>query len=330
MPDQPMQWGLLSTARINRAVIEPLRLSKRNELAAVASRSLEKAQAYAQVWAIPRAFGSYEELLADPDIEAVYISVPNSLHVAWTIRAVEAGKHVLCEKPLALTLEEVDQVIVAAERTGRVVAEAFMYRHHPQTLQIKEMVTNGSIGTLQIVHGAFSYPLRQRTDVRWDPALGGGSIWDVGCYPISYARFLAGEEPVEAFGWRQTASTGVDALFVGQLRFQGGVIAQFDSSFRSQVRMTFEVVGTEGAIYIPNAYKPGLTSKVFLTRGDRTEEIELAGEPLYLGEVEDLYEAVRFGRAPRVSLEDTRGNIATILALLESARLGKPTRIGMQ
>ena len=195
MANNVLQWGLLPTARINQALIPPLRASQRNQLAAVASRTQQSADKYAREQKIPRAHGSYEALLTDPEIDVIYNSLPNHLHAEWTIKAVEAGKHVLCEKPLALSVEEVDAIQEAARKHGRVVAEAFMYRHHPQTLKVQELVKNGSIGDLKLVRGSFSYVLSRDGDVRLDPGMGGGSIWDVGCYPISYARSVIGEEP---------------------------------------------------------------------------------------------------------------------------------------
>ena len=189
-----LRWGLLSTARINRALIPPLRASPRNELAAVASRGRERAEAYAREWSIPRAFGSYEDMLADPGIDVIYNPLPNRLHAEWTIKAAQAGKHVLCEKPLAMTVEEVDAMAAAAQQAGVVVAEAFMYRHHPQTLKVKEMVERGEIGDLRLVRGSFTFNLTHPGDVRLDPALGGGSLRDVGCYPISYARYVIGAD----------------------------------------------------------------------------------------------------------------------------------------
>ena len=155
MTNKTLHWGLLSTARINRALIPPLRVSKRNQLLAVGSRSQESADAYAREWKIPRAHGSYEALLSDPEIDVIYNPLPNHLHAAWTIKAVEAGKHVLCEKPLALSVEEVDAIQSAARNHGCVVAEAFMYRHHPQTLKVQEMVKSGSLGTLKLIRGSF-------------------------------------------------------------------------------------------------------------------------------------------------------------------------------
>src|SRR5918996_321877 len=219
MANKVLNWGLLSTARINRALITPLRASKRNHLLAVASRTQESADRYAREWKIPRTHGSYEALLADPEIDVIYNSLPNHLHAEWTIKAVEAGKHVLCEKPLALSVEEVDAIQVASRKHGRVVAEAFMYRHHPQTLKVQEIVQSGALGDLRLIRGSFTYVLSGDGDVRLDPAMGGGSIWDVGCYPISYARMIAGAAPLEVFGWQVIGETGIDETFVGQMRF---------------------------------------------------------------------------------------------------------------
>jgi predicted dehydrogenase len=318
---------LLSTARINRALIPPLRAATRSELVAVASRDLERAEAYAKRWNIPRAFGSYEALLADPDIDVVYNSLPNSLHAEWTIKAAQAGKHVLCEKPLAVTLKEVDAMAAAAEQAGVVVTEAFMYRHHPQTLKVKELVDGGAIGELRLVRGAFTFNIEREDDVRLDPALGGGGIWDVGCYPISFARYIVGSEPRQVFGWQVTGSSGVDEVFVGQMRFDGNVYAQFDSGFRAPFRAHIELVGSRGRIEVPRPFKPGLDESIALHQGDAVQSIRVAGQELYLGEVEDLADAVLNGAAPRMSLKDSRGNVAAIAALLESARQGQPVTL---
>ena len=320
-------WGLLGTARINRALIPPLRASARNELVAVASRSIEKAEAYAKQWNIPRAFGSYEAMLADPDIDVIYNSLPNRLHAELTIKAAQAGKHMLCEKPLAVTVDEVDAVRAEAGQAGVVVAEAFMYRHHPQTLKIKELVDSGAIGTLRLVRGSFTFNLAREADVRLDPALSGGSIWDVGCYPIGYARFVVGAEPIEVFGWRVTGPTGVDEVFAGQMRFTGEVYAQFDCGFRAPFRTHIEIVGGEGTISVPHPFKPGVNEQIHLTRGDDVETIVIPGQELYVGEVEDMADAILLGKAPRVSLADSRGNVASIAALLQSAREGRPVPV---
>jgi predicted dehydrogenase len=325
-----LNWGLLSTARINRALIPPLQVSKRNKLLAVGSRSQETADAYAKEKKVERAYGSYEALLADPDIDVIYNPLPNHLHAEWTIKAVEAGKHVLCEKPLALNVNEVDSIKAAAHKQGRIVAEAFMYRHHPQTLKALEIVKSGSIGTLKLIRGSFSFILTNQKDVRLNPEWGGGSIWDVGCYPISYARTVVGEGPLEVFGWQVTGPTGIDETFVGQMRFREDVQMQFDSSFVIPFHAFMEIVGSEGTLNIPRPFKPGVNEKVYLTRGDKTETITVKGQELYIGEVEDMADAILLGRDSLVSLDDSRANVAVISALLESARLGMPVKLDFE
>ena len=327
MTNKTLNWGLLSTARINRALIPPLRVSKRNHLVAVGSRSQESADAYAREWKIPRAHGSYEALLADPEIDVLYNSLPNHLHAEWTIKAVEAGKHVLCEKPLALSVEEVDAIQAAARNHGRVVAEAFMYRHHPQTLKVQEMVKSGSLGTLKLIRGSFSYVLSHERNVRLNPEWGGGSIWDVGCYPISYTRMVVREVPLEVFGWQVTGQSGIDETFVGQMRFDNDVLAQFDSSFAMPFHTFMEIIGSEGTLNIPNPFKPNEDEKIYLTHGDKVETIKIKGQELYIGEVEDMADAIFLGKDSLVPLDDSRANVAVICAFLESARLDKPVSI---
>ncbi len=327
MTQKILNWGLLSTAKINRALIPPLRVSPRNRLLAVGSRSQASAQAYAKEWKIPRAHGSYEALLADPEIEVIYNSLPNHLHKEWTIKAVEAGKHVLCEKPIGLMPAEVDEMAAAAQRHGKVVAEAFMYRHHPQTLKTRELVESGAIGKLQLIRGAFTFSMKTDINIRLNPEMGGGSIWDVGCYPISYARCIIGAEPVEVFGWQVTGASGVDDSLFGQMKFPGGVYAQFDSGFRSPFRTHIEIVGSEGTITVPFPFKPGLNEKITLYREEKTETIKIPRQELYLGEVEDMADCILAGKTPRVTLADSRANVAAIVALLESASSGKPVKL---
>lgn len=327
MATKALNWGLLSTARINRSLIPPLLASKRNHLLAVGSRSQETANAYAKEKKIARAYGSYEALLADPEIDVIYNPLPNHLHAEWTIKAVEAGKHVLCEKPLALTVDEVDAIQSAAQKHGRIVMEAFMYRHHAQTLKVQEIVKDGSLGDLKLVRGSFSFVLSREEDIRLlDPVMGGGSIWDVGCYPISYTRTVLGQNPLEVFGWQVTGETGIDLTFVGQMRFAENVLAQFDSSFVIPHHAFMEIVGSEGTLSIPHPFKPGEKENLYLTRGEKTETIKVVGQELYLGEVEDMADAILLGKTPRISLDDSRANVAVIRAFLESAQTGKPVK----
>ena len=256
MTERILRWGLVSTAVINRRLIPALRGSQRNVLSGVASRDLNRAEAYAREWKIPKAYGSYEAMLADPEIDAVYVSLPNSLHAPWTIAAANAGKHVLCEKPLANTVEEVDAMAKAGEDAGVVIVEAFMYRHHPQTLKVKELLDGGVIGPLRYIYGAFSFFLNRPGDVRLDSALGGGGIWDVGCYPISYGRAMMGMEANDVFGWQLPGASGVDVGFTGQLRFPGNVFFQFDCGFQEVFRQRMELVGEAGIIQVAEPFTP--------------------------------------------------------------------------
>jgi predicted dehydrogenase len=304
-------------------LIKPLRASNRTRLLGVASRSLSSAEAYAREWNIPRAYGSYEALLADPEIDAVYNPLPNHLHAEWTVKALRAGKHVLCEKPLAITLDEVDSIIAASKETGRIATEAFMYRHHAQTLKVKELVDGGAVGRLQLIKGAFTFTLTRPGDIRFVKEYGGGSLWDLGCYPVSYARMIVGEEAAGVFGSQVTGAGGSDESFYGQVRFGSGVHLQFDCGFASPSRSFIEIVGTEGSLQIPNPFKQGSKNEIYLARGDKRETIKIKGGESYLGEVEDICDVILDGKPPRISLMDSRSNTAVILALLQSAREGK-------
>jgi len=327
MADRVCRWGLLGTARINRMVIPPLRVSHGNRLLAIASRDTARATAYAREWGIERAHGSYEALLADPEIDAVYVPLPNHLHAQWTIEAARAGKHVLCEKPLALSVAEVDAMTSAAREAGVAVAEAFMYRHHPQTLKVRELVQAGAIGRVRFLRGTFSFPLSRPNDVRLRPEWGGGCLWDVGCYPLGFVRFVLGKEPLEVFGAAVLGPTGVDETFAGQLVFPDDVLVQIDAGFRAPLRAELEIAGTEGTILVRRPWRPALGVPVLLTRKGETEELAVGGGDRYRLEIEDLADAARERRSPRISLAESRGNVAAIAALLRSAREGRPVRL---
>lgn len=200
-----------------------------------------------------------------------------------------------------------------------------MYRHHPQTLRLKQLIDEGAVGQVRVIRGAFTFTLTRETDVRLDPLLGGGSLWDVGCYPISMARYLVGDEPSEVSGWQRITPSGVDETFAGQLDF-GSTVAQFDCGFRGPLRTHLEIVGTEGSIVVPAPFKPGLEEQLILNRGGSVETVRIEGEALYTGELDDLADAAAGGR-PRISLRDSRGTIACILALYESAQSGEPVAL---
>lgn len=319
-----LRWGLLSTANINRRVIPAIHATKRAELVAVASRDLDRAQAYAAEWGIPRVHGSYQALLDDPEIDVVYISLPNSLHAPWTVQAAQAGKHVLCEKPLAISVEECDQIMAAAESAGVVVAEAVMYLYHPLLHKARQLVREGAVGQLTLVRGSFSFLLDRLADVRWKPELGGGSLWDVGSYPVSFARWIAGD-PGQVFGWQTLSNSGVDATFAGLLRCKDGVLGIFDCGFRQQFRTQAEIVGMEGALIVERPYIISPQSRILLYQGSEEEkEFTVPEASAYTCEVEAVTAAVLDGAPLPVPLTSSRANVATLTTLYKSAQREKP------
>lgn len=326
-----LQWGLLSTARINRRLIPPLGQATRSRLNAVASRNIQTAQAFAQQWNIPRAFNSYEAILADPDIDVVYIPLPNSLHCEWAVKAAEAGKHILCEKPLALSVAEVDRMARAAAANNVVLVEAFMYRMHPQIAKIKELIAGGLIGPIKFIKATFSFMLDEPTNIRLQPDMGGGSLWDVGCYPISFSQAIAGADPVEVFGWQRLNENGIETLFAGQLKFADGLLSQIDSSFELPFRARAEIAGEKGSLLVPRPFQPDLDGKrgglIHVAPDDTETRIEVVEEPLYLGEVEVMERAILDGVQPPYTLGHSRGNIATINALYRSAQTGRAVKL---
>lgn len=316
-----LRWGILGTARINRRVIPAIRLAPRSTLAAVASRARARAEAYAHEWEIPRGVEGYQALLDDPAIDAVYIPLPNSEHVPWTLAAIAAGKHVLCEKPMALNAADIDRIRAAAQAAKVVVEEGFMYRHEPLTAKVLELVQGGALGTVRAIVSGFTFNLAPGTDPRLDPALGGGSLWDIGCYPVTYARLLTGRDPKMVFGSAQWHASGVDEEFMGMLRYPGGITATIYSGFRAALRTWLEVLGSDGALTVPNPFKPGVREVLELERSGRIEHIEVAGSPeLFVRQVEHFEQSVLDGTPSVVTLADSRHAAATLSALLDSAR----------
>ena len=323
-----VRWGILSTADIGMEKVTPAIQGADNcEVVAIASRSQASADAAAARLGIPTAYGSYEALLADDTVDAVYIPLPNDMHAEWTMKAAAAGKHILCEKPLAMNAAQAEEMAAACDEAGVKLSEAFMYRHHPQTLKVKDLVDKGVIGDLQLIRGSFTFYLDREGDIRLYPEMGGGSIWDVGCYPISYARTIAGSEPEEVFGWQVSSDLDIDLIFAGQMCFPGNVYAQFDSGFRSPYRVYFQIVGSEGSITVPQPFNPKENMQFTIDNIERVETVKIDGMMLYLGEVEDMADAILLGKPTRVSLTDSRANVAAILALLKSAREGGPVKL---
>lgn len=320
-----VRWGILSTANINRRVIPAMRHSEQAELVAVASRNQETAVEYAHHWEIPQAYGSYEALLAASDIDAVYISLPNHLHAEWTIRALRAGKHVLCEKPFALTLADVDAMIAAAHETGLALAEAFMYRHHPQMKLATDYIQNGRLGEISLVQSVFNFQLKSRDNIRLMSHLGGGSLWDVGIYPVSFAQFVMGSAPEWVFGWQSLGSTAVDEFFTGQLHYGRGRVAQISSSFRTPYHTRAVIIGSQGRLRLSRPFTAVDDSEmVFFPIDGEPEYIDIPPQPLYLGEIDDMNEAILQGKPNYISLDESRNHIRTVLALYESAQANQP------
>jgi xylose dehydrogenase (NAD/NADP) len=315
------KWGIISTAHINRLVLAGARESDRVEVVAVASRDQARAEAYARENDIERAHGSYEALLGDPEVEAIYISLPNEPHVEWSIWALEAGKHVLCEKPLSRHAEDVERAFDVADRTGRLLSEAFMYRHNPQTRRLRELVEEGAIGPLRLVRSAFTFKLDDEANVRLSAELEGGALMDVGCYCVSGSRLLAGE-PEEVLGHQVVGPSGVDVVFAGTMRFPGDVVAQFDSGFRTPDRDELEVVGEEGSLFLDDPWH--CRTPVIEVRRDGARD-EIAFEPVdsYRLELENLSDAIARAAPPLLGREDALGQARAIEALYRSADEGR-------
>jgi D-xylose 1-dehydrogenase (NADP+, D-xylono-1,5-lactone-forming) len=322
-----LNWGLLSTANIGKALLEPLRRSRRNSLAAVASRDASRAAEFARAHKIPRAYGSYEQLLADAQIDVIYNPLPNSLHTEWTIRALRAGKHVLCEKPLALSLAEVDAMAAAAAENDRLVVEALMYRSHAQTRKVREIVQDGQLGRIRLLRGTFTYSGTDDDNYRLKLEMGGGCLWDVGIYPLGYARYILGTEPLEVFGWQSLGLSGVDQSFIAQVRFPDDIHLQFDCSMVVPYHAFMEVVGEEAVLVIPQPFTPAEKNPLYLCRDGKNTPVPVKGTPTYVGEVEALADAILDGAPPAVSLQDSRLTIAAVQSLFESARTGRPVSL---
>jgi predicted dehydrogenase len=319
-----IQWGVLSTARIGvNKVIPALQASEFGTVAALASRDRTQADTVARRLGIARAHGSYEALLADPAIDAVYIPLPNHLHVPWSIRALEAGKHVLCEKPIGLNSAEAETLIAAARRFPRLkVMEAFMYRHHPQWQRAQQLIAEGAIGRLRTVQAFFSYWNVDPKNIRNDPAIGGGGLMDIGCYCVSLARFLFGAEPQRVQGSVEIDPTfGVDRLASGLLEFAEGT-ATFTCATQLAPYQRVNVFGTEGRIEIeiPFNAPPDRPSRIWHQRGAKIEEILLPVCDQYTRQGDLFARAILDDTPVPTPLEDAVANLRVIEALLAQAK----------
>ena len=322
--EKSIRWGILSTANIGRAAVIPaIQASRNGQVVAVASRDAQKAADFAAKNGIPRSYGSYEALLDDPEIDAVYIPLPNSLHCEWTIKSAQAGKHILCEKPLALTASQCLEMDEAAKGNGVLLMEAFMYRFHPRTEKVIELVKAGALGHVCVIQSSFTFRLTQPDNIRLRADLGGGSLMDVGSYCVNLSRTLAGEEPVEVQAVVNWATSGVDDQMIGSLRFASGLMAQFNSALNLARCEQYTVMGVNGYLNVPAAFIPGKKDALIHEFREREETQQvIEGIDEYQCMVEHFADCVLKAEQPRYSALEAAANMRVIEALYQSARQG--------
>jgi predicted dehydrogenase len=324
-----IRWGILGTGNIATQFACGVRASQRGQLTAVGSRKIDTARAFAEKNQIPQAHSSYDALLADPNVDAVYNSLPNSLHHEWTIKALRAGKHVLCEKPFAVDAGQTEEMFDVARQTGRVLVEAFMYRSNPLTLAVKKAVDDGAIGQLRLIRTSFCYRTNKVAgNVRFSRELAGGGLLDIGCYCVNYSRYFAGAEPAHVTAAAHFHESGVDDLVVGTMQFPTGVLASFTCGMIAHADNTAYLCGSDGFIEVPIPWKPPHTQAIYiLARGTppkmdgpvrpqgapqrETIRVPIHGE-LYGMEADDFAAAVSDGVTPRVTPQDTIGNMRVL------------------
>lgn len=323
---EKLRWGILGTARIVRKTIPALQETKNGEVVGIASRTGEKAGEYADKHGIPQAFSSYEALLASPDIDAVYIPLPNALHLEWSLKSLDAGKHVLCEKPLAMSVSEVEEVTRKAEQTGLKVLEGFMYRFHPRFEKLQELLTAGAVGKLTFVHVAHSFDAGGDDNIRWYSGLGGGALFDTGGYCVNISRMVTGQEPVHvaAFGNYRDANDGgqVDTSIAGVLRFPDGATALFDTGVNLERRNYLEITGTGGRLCLENPF--GLLEEDSVLEehhfGQDSVFHKIQGENHFVRMGEHFADSVLNGTPLRYSLTDAANNTRVLEELDRTAR----------
>jgi predicted dehydrogenase len=323
MSDRKLRWGVLSTARIGKNAVNPaIQRSGNGELVAVASRDADRARAFAEEGGIPTSYGSYEELLADENIDAIYNPLPNSLHKEWTVRAAEAGKHILCEKPLTLSAAECREMTRAASGAGVKMMEAFMYRFHPRTDKALEMLRDGAIGDIKQIRSSFTFKLDRPGDIRWDLDLGGGALMDLGCYCVDLSRRVANEEPVEVRAMANFGDTGVDKQMAGSLRFESGLLAHFDCALTMDRTEVFHILGSDGHLRVLDAFVPKEDDQVIelFDIEDNLTPHPVSGGDQYQLMVEHFADCVLNDESVRFDPSEAALNMAVIEALLESAK----------
>jgi predicted dehydrogenase len=317
---QKIGWGILGCARIARkALIPGIQGSAGSTLVGLASRDAQKAREWADEFGIAKHYRSYEELLSDRDIQAVYIPLPNELHKHWTIAAARAGKHVLCDKPLGRSTGEAEEMVAACQGAGKLLMEGFMWRHQPRAQQVRAMVRRGDIGSLRLIRCSFSFDI-DRQDWRLDPQRGGGSLWDIGCYGVNTCRFFCGSEPIGVQAAARWGPTGVDMSLSALLRFPEEVLGQIDCSFELPYRCHFELVGTRGVIEVPQAYLPTESPEIIFRHGSVTDRVATAAVNQYTRMVDHFNEAAASGRTLDPPAENGLANMRVLDAVAAAAR----------
>jgi len=321
---EKIRWGILGAASIaRRRVVPAMQQTPNGEVVAIASRTLDKARDFARELSIPKAYGSYEELIADPDIDAIYNPLPNSEHAAWSIRCAEAGKPVLCEKPLAKDAAEAQSIVDAFARRNVLFAEGFMYRFHPQTVKVKEMVDAGAVGSVIAMAATFTFRIADEDDIRLRKSLAGGSLMDVGCYCINVMRLMTGQEPERARAIARVGITsGVDEWLSGILAFPSGVIGHFDCGLRAHYTHNYEIRGAEGRILVEKGFtmQPHEAPVIRYWHGDSYEDMQMPAVNHYSLMAEDFADALLNNRPPRFAPQDAVDNMRAIDMLYASAR----------
>jgi predicted dehydrogenase len=326
-----VRWGILGCASIaEKAIIPAIRNSPNGFLQAIAARDAERASEWAGKYGFARSHPDYRSLVDDPEVDAVYNPLPNHLHAEWSIRAARAGKHVLCEKPMAMNAGEVRDMAAAAEASGVLLMEAFMYRFHPQIGRLLDLIGSGAIGEVRSVKSSFTFTFERGGDnYRWSPGMGGGALYDVGCYTLSAARLVFGAEPLTAFARaRIDPSTGVDMTTAVLLEFPGGRFALCDCSFESHFQSRLLAVGTKGTLYLDRAFSAKDTdARIKIFRGEETETVVVPRADMFALMVEHFGRCALEGRPLRTPPSDAEGNMRAIDAAFESIRTGHPVKV---
>jgi D-xylose 1-dehydrogenase (NADP+, D-xylono-1,5-lactone-forming) len=329
MNQKKLRWGILGVAKINERLIPAFALASNAALLAIASRDEGRARQAAAATGIPRAYGSYEALLNDPEIDAVYIPLPNHLHGEWTCKAADHGKHVLCEKPLARTAAEARQIVDYCRHKGVRLMDGFMWPHHPRTQRMRQLLDSGEIGEVRLVNASFTFPLTlDPANIRLQPETGGGSLLDVGCYPVFGIRWAFGAEPVSVLA-TANYQHGVDLSMSGILKYGDGRVGAFDCGFTLPFRGAMEIVGTKAVVRIPQMWLPPKNAIFEIERENQSVEVvTVPCESQIARMLEDFGNSVFEGREPQPSAEVGVKTLKTLDALAKAARDGIQVGIG--